>query len=266
MNHRNSHDQRLKWFSLILMLLMASQLVAATIAITDEEMLSLARQVELNETGGEDNQLLWWNPGETFASVGMGHFLWMPVGYEGAYASTFQTFLHYAHDHGVDLPDWLASYPPCPWGNREIFLAARDDPLYLSLIDFLIEHPVIQAQFMLHRLQGFIAQLNEKTAFPQRVHIALQIYRLTTIKQGVYVLTDYLNFKGEGMTEAGEISQAGWGLSQVLMEMRGVQGGERALEDFQIAAKSVLLRRIARQPVDVRWKNGWMMRIGTYKS
>jgi hypothetical protein len=234
------------------------------IPLSDAEVLAIAEKIDQNETGGVEDRLVWWNAHEAFASVGVGHFLWMPSGYTGPYESTFIEFLHYAASQGVVLPNFLATYPPCPWKSREDFLAHKQDPVLLSLQHFLTTHREIQAHFMADRLIGVLTLLKTKTSFPLREHMALQIYRLTGTVQGFYALEDYVNFKGSGLTARGKIGENGWGLAQVLMNMQGVLGGESALSDFKKAATTVLLHRIAEHPDDARWENGWMKRIETY--
>ena len=47
-------------------------------AISDHEASAIGARVYRNETGGRRERLLWWNEGESFASLGIGHFIWYP--------------------------------------------------------------------------------------------------------------------------------------------------------------------------------------------
>jgi hypothetical protein len=40
----------------------------------------VGHQVWLNETGGNAGDIVAWNNGEEFASLGIGHFIWFPAG------------------------------------------------------------------------------------------------------------------------------------------------------------------------------------------
>ena len=59
----------------------------------------------------------------------------------------------------------------------------------------------------------------------------------------------------------------GWGLLQVLGEMRDVPSGPSAAKEFAASAKRVLSRRIANSPPErgeKRWEPGWHNRCDTY--
>ena len=39
------------------------------------------------------NEVLWWNPGEEFPSLGIGHFIWYPAGVDGPFIESFPRLL-----------------------------------------------------------------------------------------------------------------------------------------------------------------------------
>ena len=84
---------------------------------------------------------------------------------------------------------------------------------------------------------------------------------------GVYALLDYVNFKGEGLSDSERYNGEGWGLRQVLLAME--QNPEvSALDRFRDAAARVLTRRAenAVNPIEKnRWLKGWLKRLETYK-
>jgi hypothetical protein len=82
---------------------------------------------------------------------------------------------------------------------------------------------------------------------------------------GRYALVDYVNFKGEGSRPEERYAGQGWGLAQVLAEMRG---GLPANVDFAGAAARVLERRVQNAPNErreQRWLPGWMRRVDSYR-
>jgi len=82
---------------------------------------------------------------------------------------------------------------------------------------------------------------------------------------GYYALIDYVNFKGEGTKPEERYQGKGWGLLQVLQNMK-VQD-EDVLGAFAAAADRVLTRRVALSPPErneIRWLAGWRKRIATY--
>ena len=76
-----------------------------------------------------------------------------------------------------------------------------------------------------------------------------------------------MNFKGDGTPVSERYNGRGWGLLQVLGEMKEVPSGAAAATEFAAAAKRVLSRRIANSPPErgeKRWEEGWHNRCGTY--
>ena len=60
----------------------------------------------------------------------------------------------------------------------------------------------------------------------------------------------------------------GWGLLQVLEEMRGTPQGRAATAEFSRAASAVMRRRVANAPAargEQRWLPGWLNRCKTYQ-
>ena len=49
-----------------------------SVPIDAGEAGALAARIWRNESGGDFDKILWWNPGEAFASAGIGHFIWYP--------------------------------------------------------------------------------------------------------------------------------------------------------------------------------------------
>ncbi|MBQ8900457.1 MAG: hypothetical protein IJY72_05825, partial [Akkermansia sp.] len=59
----------------------------------------------------------------------------------------------------------------------------------------------------------------------------------------------------------------GWGLLQVLEEMKGYPQGRAATAEFSRAAATVMRRRVANSPAargEKRWLAGWLNRCNTY--
>src|SRR5690606_28035221 len=93
-----------------------------------------------------------------------------------------------------------------------------------------------------------------------------RFYRSAKEPMGLYVLMDYLNFKGEGTKPSESYAGKGWGLLQVLESMDSASA-ENPLEQFSIAARQVLQRRVDNSPLErneSRWLKGWYNRIATY--
>ena len=98
--------------------------------------------------------------------------------------------------------------------------------------------------------------------------MADRYYAVASVPNGMYALIDYVNFKGEGTNPAEQYRGIGWGLRQVLEEMRPVSPGQPAAVEFAEAAKRVLQRRVDNSPPgrgEARWLAGWRNRCDSYK-
>jgi hypothetical protein len=97
-----------------------------------------------------------------------------------------------------------------------------------------------------------------------RENLQRQFERVASTAQGCYALVDYVNFKGEGTLATERYRGQGWGLLQVLENMRGTQS---ALDEFAASAKTTLRRRVANSPPErgeARWLPGWLTRVDGY--
>jgi hypothetical protein len=237
------------------------------VAIGAEEARALADKVWRNESGRDVDKILWWNRGEDFPSLGIGHFIWYPPGVDGPFQESFPQLLAFLSARGVALPAWLAGdpSPDSPWLTREQFLDARNGPKATELRRLLVDTVGLQAEFMLARLQGALDVMVDGLPASRAATVELRFCALVKLPAGRYALVDYVNFKGEGVNPRERYAGQGWGLRQVLEEMRGQPP---ANVDFADAAARVLERRVRNAPAErreQRWLTGWMRRVDTYR-
>lgn len=238
-----------------------------SIAIDANEAAALADEIWRNESGRDMDKILWWNRGEEFASLGIGHFIWYPAGVEGPFRESFPGLLIFLSSRGVALPGWLADGSPweCPWATREQFMQERTGPKATALRRLLVETMPLQAEFMLARLQSAMGTRATDVPVSRAVVVESRFCALSATPSGRYALVDYVNFKGEGTHPGERYEGEGWGLEQVLMEMDGKQSTS---EGFADAAAKVLIRRVHNAPPErheERWLPGWLRRIDTYR-
>lgn len=235
--------------------------------LDQKEATHMGLQIWRNECGGKREGLTSWNQGEEFASLGIGHFIWYPEGEQGPFKEMFPSLLAFLKQHGVSLPTWLNAHAGCPWQSREKFLQAQNDPNMEELRQILIDHIDLQICFMVERLHRALPTLLKHAHSDKKEHVASQFYRLAQTPNGLYVLLDYLNFKGEGVSFQECYNGQGWGLLQVLERMEGVAPGTPAIQEFAQAAKEVLHVRVQNAPAErreQRWIKGWCNRIESY--
>ena len=58
----------------------------AGLKISKEELNVVADKIFKNEAGGKKEDIVYWNTGEDFPSLGIGHFIWYRAGQRGKLA------------------------------------------------------------------------------------------------------------------------------------------------------------------------------------
>lgn len=239
------------------------------IPLDEAAAAAIGRKIWQNECGGTVEGLTSWNAGEDFPSLGIGHFIWYVPGRSGPFQESFPPLLAYMKERGVAVPAWLAEARGCPWTSRAEFLKAQQSPRMKELRQFLADTVAVQTGFIVRRLERSLPEMQKATpaaADKERLHANFHL--LASDRNGLYALIDYVNFKGEGIKPEERYRGQGWGLRDVLLEMRPVGGGAAATAEFSEAAKRVLRRRVENSPSErgeSRWLAGWMNRCDTYK-
>ena len=125
----------------------------------------------------------------------------------------------------------------------------------------------LQTDFIIARSRAALPKILAAAPRSEKARIEANYHKVATTPQGNYALIDYVNFKGEGTNVEERYNGRGWGLLQVLGEMKDVPAGAAAATEFAAAAKRVLSRRIANSPPargEKRWEEGWHNRCATY--
>ena len=230
--------------------------------ITQGELMTIANQIFKNETGGTVENLVDWNAGENFPSLGIGHFIWYKSSLGGPYAESFPQMVSFYRSQGIKLPRILEENTGSPWKSRSELLRKKKNGNrdIIELIDFFDRTRDTQILFIFERLEDSLDKMLNASANSENVR--KQFYRVANSPNGMYALIDYVNFKGEGISDTN-----GWGLRQVLENMRGNETGKSALIEFSDSAKYVLEKRVnnSRQH-ERKWLPGWFKRVDTYKT
>jgi len=255
-------------------LLIFSTLLATEINLTPKQANFIAQKVWQNEGAGKDKYLIWWNKGEDFASLGIGHAIWFPKGHTEKFREVFPMMIAFMQEKGVKMPSWLTPETDFPWQTKEEFNNAKlnNTKKYKELFTFLKKTFSIQAEFMSDRLSRAlpemlksIANVHQKERIKTRFNDMLYKNDGSIDETGLYILLDYTNFKGEGTLKSERYNDQGWGLLQVLehMDMRITN----KYKSFSNSAKAMLSRRIKNSPPqrgEERWRKGWNVRLDTY--
>jgi hypothetical protein len=237
--------------------------------LSKEELHEIGNLIYINECGGKAENLIAWNEGEEFPSLGIGHFIWYPSGKEGPFQETFPMLLEFYKFNNIEPPSWIANLPnkDSPWNSRQEFINDLNSKRMIELRQFLIDTIPLQTSFLVNRFQISLDNLLEYSPKELHVHIKTQFFRVANSPMGMYPLIDYVNFKGEGTNPSERYMGEGWGLLQVLEEMNGTETGIPAVKEFVEAADKVLERRVENSPPErneKRWLPGWKNRLSTY--
>lgn len=235
----------------------------------------IGHRIWLNETGGRRDALLSWSANEDFASLGIGHFIWFPVGKWLPYEESFPALLEFMRAKNVRLPAWLdqPQIPANPWTSRAEFRRHANAPQMNELRQLMQTTVAEQTQFMVARAQGAMEKILKTTPDgAERDHLVRQFTRLIRASGDFYPLIDYINFKGEG-TNPNEAAtnretgrRQGWGLKQVLLRMNGTSGDAKTVRaEFADAAQAVLQQRVRNIPSNRVFEAGWLRRVATYR-
>lgn len=238
--------------------------LASPLHMSSEETHQIAMKIWKNECGLKVENLVHWNEGEEFCSLGIGHFIWYPKGYNGPFQETFPQLVALLKKSKLSLPQLLQKTSHCPWKSREEFLKVKESAEVKELRQFLLNTIDLQTTFIAERLRDAMAKVSSKA--PEATQKFDLVARLPS---GLYALMDYVNFKGNGTLETERYKNQGWGLLQVLEAMDLKKASDDPLAEFCRAAKSVLTRRVENSPLErneARWLKGWMVRIDSYQS
>jgi len=235
----------------------------------------IGQKIWLNETGGKSDAITSWNANEEFASLGIGHFIWFPVGKWLPFEEGFPALLEFMRNKNVHLPAWLnqTQIPANPWTSRAEFRKDSNSRRMKELRQFLLDTVAEQTQFLVARAQGAMEKILKTTPDGrEREHIVIQFTRVVRACEDFYPLIDYINFKGEG-TNPNEAAidretgrRQGWGLKQVLLKMNGDTSDPKAVRaEFAAAAQLVLQQRVRNLPSNRVFEVGWLRRVATYR-
>jgi hypothetical protein len=247
---------------LALIVLLSRATFAAGLSAHDLE--SIGRRVWQNECNGRRDGLTSWNAGENFASLGIGHFIWYPRGGDGPFEESFPKLVQFLAKNRVSLPAWLRPESDCPWGSREEFQREFRSDKMNGLRDLLAETVPLQSRFLADRMEAALPKMLEEAPAARRAIVRENFQKLSATGDGTFALIDYVNFKGEGTNPRERYKGEGWGLLQVLENMKPDGSAVRA---FAESAAEILARRVRNSPPErneSRWLPGWKARVHRY--
>jgi hypothetical protein len=236
------------------------------LTLSQEQLRAIGQKIYINETGGKLENLIAWNNGENFASLGIGHFIWFPENSTSPFTETFPALIDYFKAQNLAMPSWLQYTHDLPWSSKSAFMAASNSVKMSDLKDLLSNTMDYQVAFIHKRMQQALPlMLSHIESAAQQKLVSTNFHTLSSSELGLYALIDYVNFKGEGVSSTETYQGKGWGLLQVLQSMDPVNNNPH--KAFHSACDEVLTRRVklsSQQEVEQRWLAGWRKRCATY--
>ena len=235
--------------------------------ISKAELNAIGEKIFKNEAAGKKENLVYWNEGENFPSLGIGHFIWYKQGEPGIFEESFPQLTEFLKSKNVKLPKIMTENKYSPWKDRQelINLKTKKNPDIEELTNFLYDNKDLQIMFIFKRLEASLEKMMAVSS--NKENVRKQFYRVASSPNGLYPLIDYVNFKGEGTNPKERYNGQGWGLLQVLENMKGTETGKAALTEFSNSAKFVLQRRVNNSDPsknEKKWLQGWLNRCNTY--
>jgi len=239
---------------------------AKTSTLSASQKSAIGHKIWQNECGGTIDGLTTWNVGEEFPSLGIGHFIWYPENFNGRFKESWPEFAAYAKSRG-SAPPAIAQQRHCPWPNKTAFQKSFHGREMSQLRSWLASHVNLQTDFIIVRSRAALPNILNAAPAKDRKRILSNYHKVASTPHGTYALIDYVNFKGDGTVTTERYKGQGWGLLQVLSNMRDVSTGPAAASEFAASAKRMLARRISNSPPargENRWRQGWFNRCDTY--
>lgn len=230
-----------------------------------EQLNKVGDLIFKNEAGGKKEQLIAWNDGEDFLSLGIGHFIWYPLEHKEIFRESFPDLQEHLIRKGYVLPKLLNSVV-APWNTKEEYLKSRATDDFKDALDFLYNTRYVQMELITMRAEKALEEILKYTKRPDEVKKAF--YEVFNSPFGVYPIIDYVNFKGEGIKESEAYNGNRWGLLQVLEQVVDNKQNISPIEKFIEGGKFVLQRRVDNSPTErneKKWIPGWFNRLDTYK-
>ena len=238
--------------------------------LNSHELEWLSNRIYSNECNSNFDCLTYWNAGEEFPSLGIGHFIWFHFEQESAFEETFPQLIEFMRIRNAPVPSWLTKESDLnsPWQSREIFYANFHSTDMLELRNFLYQQKTLQAEFIVCRFNQTLNQIVLDFPISDRPKIddILKTISNDSNPKGLYALIDYAHFKGTGLSPMETYNGQGWGLRQVLNDMLKQP---KTLNGFVESAGHILERRVENAPAqrnEQQWLAGWRKRLQTYLS
>ncbi len=237
------------------------------VTLNGAQRRTVGMKIWQNESGGKVSGLTHWNEGEEFPSLGIGHFIWYPRGFDGRWTETWPEFIRFVQGRGVRGIPAVALLPDCPWSNRKVFQRDFNGAALSGLRTWLAANINLQTEFIMAKSRAALPRIMTAAPTTRRARITANYDKVATTPNGIYALIDYVNFKGDGTNPRERYKGQGWGLMWVLMDMADVSPGQAAAREFAAAAKRCLDLRVKNSPPargERRWTAGWHNRCDTY--
>jgi len=232
------------------------------ILVDKSEANSIGLKIAKNQGITHPTKQISWHIDNKYASLGIANFIWFPE-IPVSTQPSFNGLLKYI-SQTQGLPVWLVDKDYPPWSSRQDYLSSKHDLFKRQLNDFLQKNIDTQTQYLIIFLEARLPKMLDQIKSPfAKMHLYENFYHIAMEKNGVYALIDYFVFQGDGIYASDRYRNQGWGLLQVLDNMKGKSNN--LLREFIYSANLLLTRRIANGSSEEEEQlANWRIRLNTY--
>ena len=145
--------------------------------LSARQKAAIGRQVWQNECAGSVTGLTSWNGGEEFPSLGIGHFIWYPAGFNGRFTESWPAFVAYARRQGAEPPA-VALERHCPWPTKAEFQKDFNGPRLSGLRAWLADHVALQTDFIITRSREALPKILAAAPASERSRIEANYHKV----------------------------------------------------------------------------------------
>ena len=128
------------------------------VQLSASQKAAIGKKIWQNECGGTVNGLTTWNAGEEFPSLGIGHFIWYPAGFNGRFQESWPQFVAFAIQQGANPPA-VARERSSPWTSKAQFQKEFNDPKLSGLRTWLAGNIGVQTDFIIARSRAALPKM-----------------------------------------------------------------------------------------------------------
>ena len=215
---------------------------------------------KINTNDSKKNTIIWSGK---HLNLGIGQFIWYSNQSSKKYNETFPEFISFLKKKTSSnkIPhEFLTRFK-----NKKEFIKWKNQhkTRVNQLEDWLTSKKMMQYQtlFIIDKFKNSMQKI--LVDVDSNRYKNFQAMMRVKAGHGLFIMIDYMNFKGTGLSKRERYNNQGWGIVQVL-DLMNTKSPDTVLE-FKNKAESLLKTRIKNHPSDKKYFKSWKNHLNTYK-